>query len=676
MIRSCCDALRSGIYRKPVAAIYRRDVRLSDLGGHRPPTGGTMRKRALGGAVLAITVVVAGLVPATAAQAAPSRKAIANSTPGWLSHGKKLGTASASAAVDARVYVGPNGGLAALTAAAYAVSTPGSATYHQYLTAEQFHAKYDATGATVKEVKDWLSAAGFTITATEASNRYIDVAGTVANAQAAFGVEIGDYSHDGLTVRAPAGALTAPSTVSDAVIAVDGVDTTPSVVAPKSKKPAPPPTLFKNAQPCSAYYGEKVDTTQPFQGAALPYAVCGYNADQLRGAYVGASRLTGAGVTVAITDAYASPTMLSDAKAYFSGNGGGRAFRSAQYSESLPHAFTHVGDGPHGCGENGWYGEETLDVEAVHAIAPGADIRYYAAASCYDRDFLDTFSRINDENRARVVTNSWGDLGDAVKPATLNAYEREFAQGALQGISYLFSSGDDGDDTTTGGFSTPQTDYPASDPLVTAVGGTSTAIGVNNTLGGMTGWSTVKWFRDATTNTWVNPTYLYGAGGGESTNIARPWYQPGSGGRLVPDVAMDADPTTGMLVGETQTNPYSGAIVFDYYRIGGTSLASPLFAAMVALRIQKAGTGQGLITPSIWASRGAGFRDVTGNLADAGNVRVDYADGVDGEGAPGEFLYSVRTFGATVGTSQRTTTGWDNLTGFGVPTAAWFDPAN
>jgi subtilase family serine protease len=635
-----------------------------------------MRKRALGGAVLAVTVVVAGLVPATAAQAEPSTRAIANSTPGWLAHGKKLGAAPTSAPVAARVYLGPNGGLGALTAAAYAVSTPGSATYHQYLTAKQFHAKYDATDTTVQAVKDWLGAAGFKITKTEASNRYVDVAGTVANAQAAFGVQIGAYSHDGLTVQAPVGALTAPAALGDAVVAVDGVDTTPSVVAPKSQKPAPPPTLFKNAQPCSAYYGEKVDTAEPFDGAALPYAVCGYNANQLRGAYAGSSALTGSGVTVAITDAYASPTMLSDAKAYFAGKGGGQAFRSAQYSESLPNAFTRVNDGPHQCGENGWYGEETLDVEAVHAIAPDADIRYYAAASCYDRDFLDTFSRINDENRAKVVTNSWGDLGDSVKPATLGAYELAFAQGALEGISYLFSSGDDGDDTTTGGYPTPQTDYPASDPLVTGVGGTSTAIGANNSLGGMTGWSTNKWTRDATTGTWVNRTYLYGAGGGESKNIARPPYQPGSGGRLVPDVAMDADPTTGMLIGETQTNPYTAAVVFDYYRIGGTSLASPLFAGMVALRIQKTGSGEGLISPSIWTSHGAGFRDVTGNLADAGNVRVDYADGVDGEGAPGQFLHTVRTFGATFGTSQRTTAGWDDLTGFGVPTAAWFDPAN
>jgi subtilase family serine protease len=635
-----------------------------------------MRKRALGGAVLAITAVVAGLTPATAAQAAPSTKAIANSTPGWLSHGKKLGAASASATVEARVYLGPNGGLDALTAAAYAVSTPGSASYHQYLTAKQFHAKYDATAATVKAVKDWLSGAGFKITGTEASNRYVDIAGTVANAQAAFGVQIADYSHDGLTVQAPEGALTAPTALGDAVIAVDGVDTTPSMVAPKSQKPAPPPTLFKNAQPCSAYYGEKVDTTQLFNGAALPYAPCGYNANQLRGAYVGSSALTGAGVTVAITDAYASPTMFSDAKAYFAGSGGGQPFRSAQYSESLPGTFTRVNDGSHQCGENGWYGEETLDVEAVHAIAPDANIRYYGAASCYDRDFLDTFSRINDENRAQVVSNSWGDLGDAVRPATLNAYELAFAQGALEGISYLFSSGDDGDDTTVGGYPTPQTDYPASDPFVTAVGGTATAIGADNTLGGMTGWSTNKWFWDATTNTWGNRIYQYGAGGGESTNIPRPSYQPGSGGRLVPDVAMDADPTTGMLVGETQTNPYTGVAGFDYYRIGGTSLASPLFAGMVALRIQKTGAGQALITPSIWASKGAGFQDVTGDLKDAGNVRVDYADGVDGEGAPGQFLYSVRTFGATFGTTQRTTAGWDNLTGFGVPTAAWFDPTN
>jgi subtilase family serine protease len=126
---------------------------------------------------------------------------------------------------------------------------------------------------------------------------------------------------------------------------------------------------------------------------------------------------------------------------------------------------------------------------------------------------------------------------------------------------------------------------------------------------------------------------------------------------------MDADPTTGMLVGETQTFP--DGVYYDQYRIGGTSLASPLFAGMTALAFQHAGGGVGLLNPTIY-SHASAFTDVTGSGPDAGNVRVDYADGVD---ASGGLLYSVRTFNQD--SSLGVGTGWDNVTGLGSPNADW-----
>src|SRR5262249_49563976 len=160
---------------------------------------------------------------------------------------------------------------------------------------------------------------------------------------------------------------------------------------------------FRNAQPCSAYYGQKIATDQPaFNGKALPYAPCGYVGSQLRSAYEGRTSLNGSGVTVAITDAYASPNIASDASTYASRNGDA-AYGNGQLAQVVPGSFAHQGV----CGANGWYGEETLDVEAVHAMAQGAKIRYYAAASCYDLDFLDTFAKINNEGVAQLVTNSW-----------------------------------------------------------------------------------------------------------------------------------------------------------------------------------------------------------------------------------------------------------------------------
>jgi subtilase family serine protease len=126
---------------------------------------------------------------------------------------------------------------------------------------------------------------------------------------------------------------------------------------------------------------------------------------------------------------------------------------------------------------------------------------------------------------------------------------------------------------------------------------------------------------------------------------------------------MDADVTTGMLIGETQTFPEG--VHYDQYRIGGTSLASPLFAGMTALAFQHAGGGVGLLNPTIYANRSA-FTDVSGAGPDAGNVRVDLANSLD---ASGGVLYSVRTFDQDSGLDVNP--GWDDVTGLGSPNSDW-----
>ncbi|MGN8027809.1 S53 family peptidase [Microbacterium sp. 22242] len=637
-----------------------------------------MRRKVLGVTLAVVATVAASLGGAGAANAAPPPKApIPNSTPGWLSHATKGGAANGS--VSARVYLAPAGGMDALTALAASVSTPGSAQYRHFLTAAQYHATFDAPQATVDAVTGWLQGAGLKTTV-DPSHRYVDVTGGVGNANKAFGVTISNYTHDGLTVQAPDGPATTPGSLSGSVIAVDGLDTTPSFVDPKTQKPAPPDGGFRNPPICGKTYGSATPanlaapdgTALPaFEGQNLPYSPCGYTGSQLRSAYE--SGLTGGydgtGVTIAITDAYASPTVEADANRYASDTGD-KPFAPGQFSQNLPNAYTNVNSNKsnHQCGMAGWYGEETLDVEAAHAMAPGANIRYYGAKSCMDPDLLDTFTRINDENVANVVTNSWGGAGDVVKPSLFLAYETAFLQGAAQGISYVFSSGDDGDEAARIG--TPQTDYPASDPFVTAVGGTSTAI-TDAGLTGETGWQTSKYVLQ--NGAWTqSAAFLYGGGGGYSSNIPEPKYQKDAGivspngGRGVPDISMDGDPTTGMLVGQTQT--FTGSAAYDTYRIGGTSLASPLFAGITALKIQaNGGTGFGLLNPLIYSTQGKGFHDVTGAGIDKGAIRVDYVNGLD---ATDGYVYSVRTFnGAT--TTQTVGTGWDTETGWGSARSGW-----
>lgn len=615
------------------------------------------------GAAAVIAVAAASL---GSARAASGREAIANSKPAWLGHATSQGRASAKAPVNARIYLTPAGGMARLQQFALAVSTRGNAQYRHFLKPGQYFQRFGTTGSTVSAVKSWLTGAGLRVTGVESHNRYVDVSGDVAHAEEAFGVTINRYRHNGLSVQAPAAALSAPAGVASSVLAVSGVDTTPMIVKPAAQKPAPPEPGFRNATPCSTYYGEQMATTlPPFDGQTLPYAPCGYVGTQFRSAYEGSTTLDGTGVTVAITDAYASPNIASDAATYAADNGD-RAYSPGQFSQSLPSKLTRVNDGQRQCGENGWYGEETLDVEAVHAMAQGAKIRYYGSASCYDTDFLDTFARVNDEDAAQIVTNSWDGVEVGQKSSVTAAYEQAFLQGATEGISYMFSSGDDGDELAATG--TLQADYPASDPYATAVGGTTTAINAAGQLAWETGWGTLKYGLSSDGTSWEPLGFLYGAGGGESLLFGQPDYQAGitpAGARGVPDVAMDADVTTGMLIGETQTFP-EGAH-YDQYRIGGTSLASPLFAGMTALAFQHAGAGVGLLNPTIYANADTSvFTDVSGPGPDAGNVRVDYTNGLD---ASGGVLYSVRTFDQD--TSLDVGPGWDDVTGLGTPNSGW-----
>ncbi|HWU32122.1 MAG TPA: hypothetical protein VN108_04560, partial [Marmoricola sp.] len=195
-----------------------------------------------------------------------------------------------------------------------------------------------------------------------------------------------------------------------------------------------------------------------------------------------------------------------------------------------------------------------------------------------------------------------------------------------------------------------------------------------------TGWQTSKYALNSTQDGWsLVSSFLYGGGGGYSNNIKEPQYQldahiqSPTGGRAVPDVAMDADPTTGMLVGQTQTFP--DGVYFDTYRIGGTSLASPLFAGMTALKIQATqevkgnSNGLGLLNTLIYKDH-SGFSDVTGAGMDPGSVRVDYANGLD---ASAGLVYTLRTFNGAV-TTLKVGSGWDSETGWGSARIGWLTP--
>ena len=366
------------------------------------------------------------------------------------------------------------------------------------------------------------------------------------------------------------------------------------------------------------------------------------------------------------------PTIVQDVNEYSSRHG----LPPASISQTVLSGTCRFGCN----GAQGWYGEETLDLEAVHSMAPGAAISYYGAVDSSSKSLLDALGAAVDDNVAGAVTNSYGSLGEGDTRASIQAQEDVAKQAIAQGIGIYFSSGDDGDEHTAIGY--VSADYPASSPRVTAVGGTSLGVGPTGRRSFEIGWGTKKTVlagKPGDPNAHWAPSppgpFLYGSGGGTSRLFREPDYQKhvvphklaskfGGLNRVVPDLSMDGDPTTGMLVGETQTN-LNGTVKYGEYRIGGTSLSSPLLAGYMALANQAAAARVGFINPALYALSGnSAIRDIRSPRSQIAALRNDFNNGAN---AAAGTTISLRSF--NFDTSLRTTPGYDNVTGLGVPGA-------
>ncbi|HEY9242789.1 MAG TPA: S53 family peptidase [Streptosporangiaceae bacterium] len=641
------------------------------------------------------------LAVATAAQAGTTRREIANTHPSWAVAAKRL-SSKASGTVNARVYLAPSN-ESALAQQVAAVSNPKSSDYRHYLTAAQVRQQFAPSSAEVAQVRQWLTSSGLSVTQVSAASpagAYIAVRGSVAAASKAFGVSFGTYrGPGGQSARAPESAATAPASVAGDVLAVAGLDTAKSAIKPALPPPGP---NYWVAPPCSTYYGQKVATNKPkAYGQHQPWNNCGYTPAQVRAAYgVTAAGQTGAGQTVAIVDAYASPTMRSDAN-QFATVVGDKPFAAGQYRQYQAGPYTLAGANQ--CDAAGWYGEETLDVESVHGMAPGANVRYVAAGSCQDSDLAQADALIVNNGLASIVSNSWGE--PASYSTMSDAFNAIFELGALEGIGFFFSSGDSGYEGPGEDSISPydQADFPTSSPYVTSVGGTSLAIGKTRNYEWETSWGTLldplvhtksgeKW---QFTPPGQYPAYYDGSGGGGVSTVYRqPFYQAGvvptslaeklpngttssTPMRVVPDVSALADPSTGILVGQTTLQPDGKTYAFALSRIGGTSVACPVFAGIEADAQQAAGADLGFANPLIYfldahdtyGSSSAAFNDVTDHPLGAGHlaeVRNNYTNPYTKQGPLVTYLRTLGINGEGAD-ALPAVKGYDDSTGVGSP---------
>lgn len=265
----------------------------------------------------------------------------------------------------------------------------------------------------------------------------------------------------------------------------------------------------------------------------------GYQPTQIRTAY-GVSQLsaTGSGQTVALVEAYGSPTIQSDLNKFDSQFG-------------LPATTVTIGypGGQPSRTNGGWALETSLDVEWVHALAPQARIMVVAAKSASISDLLAAIDYAT-SNGAQVVSNSWGGSEFSSEASDDSHFQHA-------GVVYTASAGD----------SAAGAEWPAASPYVLSVGGTSLTTGTAGNYVSESAWSS--------------------SGGDKSAYEAEPAYQSNwtsvvGSQRGIPDIAWDADPNTGVAVYDsTLDSGQSG-----WFEVGGTSVGAPSWAALIALADQ------------------------------------------------------------------------------------------
>lgn len=291
-----------------------------------------------------------------------------------------------------------------------------------------------------------------------------------------------------------------------------------------------------------------------------PSSYPAYTPGQIFSAYNYSTKYNGTGETIAIIDAYGSPSIQNDVNVFDS------QFSLPSINLTIVTPFGKVGR------NSGWALETSLDVEWSHAMAPKANILLIEAPSASTTYLItDSINYIVNHTNANVVSMSWGAAESGLTASELSQYSSTFAYAENHGLILVAASGDSG---ANDGTSSPTVNYPASDPSVVGAGGTTLNL---------------------TDITAASATYSYeyawnSSGGGISKHFPEPGYQSNAGisttGRAVPDVSYNANPNTGFWIYDS-TN-YEG--LKGWIQVGGTSASSPQWAAIFTEVQQKLGS--------------------------------------------------------------------------------------
>ena len=577
-------------------------------------------RSALTGLVAAMAL---GAVPAAAGAASPAAVRVGGAPrrpPGT----QVVGALPGDTRLDLSVVLGPRdpSGLASY---ATAVSTPGSAVYHHYLSVAEFRQRFGPSEEQIGKLEASLRAHGLDPGPPSANGLLIPVHTSATGAERAFSVSLERVAlPSGRRAFANAQPPQFDASIAGVVRGVAGLDDL-SLPHPLGLRTTHAGTVHPTGQvvtggpqPCSTA------TTQANQQGEYTMDQIA-SAYELSGLYGATPSDQGAGQTVA----------LFELEGNFPSDIG--AFETC-YGTSTSVSYVKVDGGapaPNAAKEDGL--ETELDIENVIGLAPAANVEVFQAPNS-DAGLLDEYSAMVTDSSVNVISSSWG-LCEAENGNALAQDENTlFQEAATQGQSVYAAAGDSGSDDCGDG--TLGVDDPASQPFVTGVGGTSlTQLGPPPTESAWNGGCSGCGGGGGVSSTWQMPAYQSGASASlgvvNANSSGTPCNAPSGDCREVPDVSADADPSTGYLV--YWDGSWSG--------IGGTSGAAPLWAAFTALANASAacnGVPIGFANPLLYTAAGTGY------AADFNDVTQGSND-VDGLG-----LYPA-------------TTGYDMATGLGTP---------
>ena len=430
------------------------------------------------------------------------------------------------------------------------------------LSRQDFAKLHGASPSDLAAVRAFATASGLTVTQEHAARRTVILSGTVEKFNAAFGVQLKQYSHPDGTYRGRTGVIELPAELDGVIEAVLGLDNRP-VANPHFR-------IRSTAKAIKA------------RGAAAPVS---YAPTQVASLYQFPPG-TGEGQCVAIIE-LGGGFKPADLKTYFAGLNVGSPKVTAVSVDHGNNAPTGSANGPDG--------EVMLDIEVVGAVAPSAQIAVYFAPNT-DAGFIDAVTTaVHDtSNKPSIISISWGSAESTWTAQAMSAMDSAFQAAATMGITVCVASGDNG---SSDGQTGDHVDFPASSPHALGCGGTSlhaSATAITSEVvwndgagGGASGGGVSAFFP---TPTWQTGKKVLKKGGSAAA-LTR---------RGVPDVAGNADPDTGYNVRIDGANTV----------IGGTSAVAPLWAGLIARLNQNLGAPVGFLNAILYGHV-QGFHDIT-----------------------------------------------------------------